>query len=114
MILIFIMGHNYTLTQPLMFMAGSPPGMNTMVNTTIRRFMVSITTTTQRFTMVTRFTAMSIYIMKILTCTSNLLSPKWPTIMQSQLTLYRKPMWCSQPMSFSQLVWFNKRLLSSL
>ena len=92
MILTFIMDHSYTHTQLLMSMAGSPQGMSIMVNITIRKSMALIITTTQRFTMVTRFTAMSIYIMKILTCTSNLLSPKWPTIMQSQLTLYRKHM----------------------
>ena len=76
MILTFIMDHSYTHIQPLLSMAGSL-GMNLKVNITIRRFMVLIITTTQRFTMVTRFIVMSIYIMKeLLTCTINLLSLK--------------------------------------
>lgn len=131
MILTFIMDHKCTHTQSLMSMAVSPD-MSTKLNITIRRFMVLIITTTQHSTMVTKFTAMSIYIMKILTCTTNLSSPKWPIIMNSQLTSFRKPMLfsllmslnqpmlLSQPMLpsqlmlLSQLMWFMKRLFSSL
>ena len=105
MILTFTMDHNYTHMQLLMSMVGYP-GMNTMVNITIRRSMVLIITTTQRSTMVIMFTAMSTYIMNSqLTCTSILLSPKWPIIMNSQLTSFsKKPMLFSRPMSFSQLM----------